>query len=103
MKMGKKGILDKTTGQVEERLFKIIVGASRNVVVLKILLSVESNVLGFDFSVFDVNLVSTDDHGNIFTDTNNVSVPIWDVLVSQPGGHVEHDDCTLALDARRVS
>lgn len=46
----------------------------------------------------NIDLVSTKNDGDVLTDTLEISVPVGDVLVGNPGGNVEHDDSTLSLD-----
>jgi hypothetical protein len=59
--------------QPKERLLKVVVGLGGDVVVLKVLLSVESNGLGLYLSLLDINLVSGEDDGNIFADTDQIT------------------------------
>lgn len=49
---------------------------------LQVLLAVKYNALGLYFSVFNVHLVAAEDDGNVLTDTNQVTVPVGYVLVS---------------------
>lgn len=49
---------------------------------LQVLLAVKHNALGLYFSVFNVHLVAAEDDGNVLTDTNQVTVPVGYVLVS---------------------
>ena len=65
-------------------------------VYLKVLFPVKHYGLGFDFPILDVNLVSTQDNGDVFAYPHQVSVPVGDILVCDAGSHVKHDDCTLA-------
>ena len=51
----------------------------------------------------DVDLVSAEDNGNVFADTDQVSVPVGDILVRDARGDVKHDDGALALDVVAVS
>ena len=86
---------------------------------LKVLLAMEHDGLGLDFPVLDVHLVAGQHDGDVLTHpaqhlleeyglntTHNiiagtipdqVSVPVGHVLVGHSGGHVEHNDCALAL------
>lgn len=59
----------------------------------------EDDALGFDLSVLDIDLVATQYDGNVLTHTDQVTVPVGDVLVGHSGGHVEHDDGTLSCGA----
>lgn len=63
----------------------------------------ESDGLGLDFSLLDVDLVTAEDNWDVFTDPDQVSVPVWHVLVGDSGGDVEHDDTTLAVDVVAIS
>lgn len=56
----------------------------------------EGDRLGFDFTVFDVDFVPTEDDGDVFADADEIPVPVGDVFVCDSGSHVEHDDPTLA-------
>lgn len=51
----------------------------------------------------DVNLVSTQYNGNVLADTLKIAVPIGDVLVSDSGGDIEHDNAALALDVISIT
>ena len=51
----------------------------------------------------DVDLVSAKNNGDVFTDTLEIAMPVGDVLVGDTGGHVKHDDTTLALDIVTVA
>ena len=64
---------------------------------LQVLLAVEDNGLGLDLPVLDVNLVASEDDGDVLAHPHQVSVPVWHVLIGHTGGHVEHDDRALAL------
>ena len=63
---------------------------------LEIFLSVEYDRLGLDFSVLDVDLVASEDDGDIFAYSGEISVPVGHVFVSHTGGDVEHDDRALS-------
>ena len=54
-------------------LLEVVIGLRRNIVVLKVLLSVECNRLCLDFSLLHVDLVSAKDDWNIFADTNKIA------------------------------
>lgn len=43
----------------------------------------------------DVDLVTTQHDGNVFTNTLQVSMPVRNVLVGDSGSNIEHDDSTL--------
>ena len=70
---------------------------------LQILFSVKDNCFGLHFPVFNVHLVPTQNYGDVFTDSHQVPVPVWDILVGHSGGNIKHDDATLPLDVVAVS
>lgn len=60
----------------------------------------ESDLLGLNLAVLDVHLVSAEDNGDGGSaDTNDISVPVGDVLVGHTGSNIKHDDGALSLDA----
>lgn len=59
------------------------------------------NALGFDFPVFDVHLVATEDDGNVLTDTNQITMPVGYVLIGNSRSDVEHDDSTLSCGGKQ--
>ena len=58
----------------------------------------EHDALGLHLPVLDVDLVAGEDDGDVLADPDQVSVPVGDVLVGDPGGDVEHDDGALSLE-----
>jgi hypothetical protein len=64
---------------------------------------VESNGLGLDLALLDIDLVAGQDNGNVLANANQVTVPVRDVLVGDAGGDVEHDDTALAVDVVAVA
>ena len=91
------------TSQPEEGFLEVVVGLCRNIVVLKILLTVEGDLLGLHLTVFDLDLVSGQNNWDVFADTGQVTVPVGHVLVSDTGCHVKHDDGTLALNVVTIT
>ncbi len=63
----------------------------------------EGDCLSLHFSLFDVDFVAREDDGHVFADADEVAVPIWDVLVGDARGDVEHDDAALAVDVIAVA
>ncbi|RUO96644.1 hypothetical protein BC936DRAFT_141695 [Jimgerdemannia flammicorona] len=61
----------------------------------------ESNGLGFDLTLLDINLVTAENDGDVLADTDEVAVPVGHVLVGDTGGDIKHNDSTLALDAMK--
>jgi hypothetical protein len=66
---------------------------------LEVLLSVESDLLGLHLAILDVDLVSAEDDGNVHAHTNDIPVPVRDILVGHPRSDIEHDDRALTLNA----
>jgi hypothetical protein len=82
---------------------------------------VESDGLGLDLALLDVDLVTAQDDGDILADTDEVTfeagelyflvierrqsltVPVGNVLVGDTGGHIEHDDTALSVDIVSIS
>jgi len=56
----------------------------------------EDNGLSFDFSILDVDFVSTEYNRDVLAYTHEISVPVGYVLVRDAGSHVKHDNSTLA-------
>lgn len=50
----------------------------------------------------NVDLVSCQHDGDVFANTNEVTVPVGNVLVGNAGGDVEHNDGALPLNAVEV-
>lgn len=89
----------------------------------------ECDLLGLDLAILDINLVTTQHNGDVFTYPAHhpahdfrkvheqqvsmatygahipaeISVPCRDVLVCQPRGDIKHDDCALAMDVVTIS
>lgn len=96
-------VADELSGEPEEGLLKVVVGFSRDVVVLEVLLSVESDGLGLDLTLLDIDLVTTEDDGDVFANTDKITVPVGNVLVGDTGGDVKHDDAALTVDVVAVA
>jgi len=90
---------DKSAEQPDEGLFELIVGLGRDIIVLQVLLSVESDLLGLDLSVLDVDLVSNKDDGDVLADTDEILVPLGHILVGDAGAHIEHDNGAISANA----
>jgi len=91
-------VANKLPCQPQERLLEVVVRLGRDFEVLQVLLSMESNSACLDFALLDVNFVSTKNDGDVFADTFEITMPVRDIFVRDPGGDVEHDDTALALD-----
>ena len=69
---------------------------------LQVLLAVEDNGLGLDLPVLDVDLVASEDDGDVLAHPHQISVPVWHILIRHTGGHVKHDDRALALKKKNI-
>jgi hypothetical protein len=116
-----RSVADQFPGKPQERLLEVVVGLGGDVVVLEVLLAVESDGLGLDLALLDVDLVTAQDDGDILADTDEVTfeagelyflvierrqsltVPVGNVLVGDTGGHIEHDDTALSVDIVSIS
>ena len=97
------GIVSKATGQPEEGLLEIVVGLSRDVVVLEVLSAVEGNHLCLDLTVGGVDLVTHEDDGDVVADTGDVTEPVGHVAVGLARSNFEHDDGAVTLDVVTVT
>jgi len=48
----------------------------------------EGNLLGFDSSVFNINLISAEDNWNVLANSDNVSVPIRNIFIGYSGSAI---------------
>ena len=63
----------------------------------------EYDRLGFDFTVLNVDLISSKDDRNVLAHPDKVPVPVRNILVRDLRSYVEHDDSALSLDIVSVS
>jgi len=96
-------LICESSEEPDERLFELIIGFGRDIIVLEILLSVENNLFGLNLSIFDINLVSDENNWNILAHSYKILVPFGHVLVGDPRAHIEHDDTALASNIISVS
>ena len=92
---------DESAKQPDEGLLELIVALGRDVVVLQVLLSVESDLLGLDLAVLHIDLVSDENNGNVLADTDEILVPLGDILVGDAGAHIEHNDGAVSANATK--
>lgn len=59
----------------------------------------EGNLLGLDFAVLNVDLVSNEDDRNVLADTDKILVPLGNILIGDAGANIEHDDSTVSANA----
>lgn len=95
-------LLDESSKEPDEWLLKLIVWLGWDIVVLEVLLSVESDLLGLDFSVLDIDLVSYENNGDVFADSDEILVPLWYVLIGDSWAHIEHDDTRVSSNAIKM-
>ena len=67
MKWGGRELPSQLPCKVQEGLLKVVVALGRNFIVLQVLLPVEGDLLGLHLPVLHVNLVTTQDNGDVFT------------------------------------
>jgi hypothetical protein len=91
------GLAGELAGQPEERLLEVVVAASRNIVVLQVLLAVEGDLLGLDLAVLDVDLVTAQDDGDVLAHANEIAMPVGDIptriRVSDQHGYAAKRTC----------
>ena len=96
------GIVLELADQIDEGLLVVVVALNGEFVVLDILLAVEGDSSGLDLTFLEIDLVAAQNNGDISSaNTSDISVPVGDVLVSHSGGDVEHNDGSLASNAKR--
>jgi hypothetical protein len=91
---------DESAEEPNEGLFELIVRLSRDVIVLQVLLSVESDLLGLDLAVLHVDLVSDEHNGNVLADAHKILVPFGHILIGDARAHIEHNNGAVATDAK---
>jgi len=99
----KAGISDKFPGKPQERLLEVVVGFGGDIVVLEILLPMERDRLRLDLALFDIDLVAAKDDRDVLADTDEIAMPVGDVLVRDAGRDVKHDDTALAVDVVSIA
>ena len=63
----------------------------------------ESDLTGLDFAVLLIDFVAHQHDGDVVTDSGEVLVPLGHVLVSDPGGDVEHEDGCIGANIISLS
>jgi hypothetical protein len=91
-------IISESSEEPDERLLVLVVALGRDIVILKVLLSVEGDLFGLYFSVFHVDLVSNEHHWDVWAHSGQVLVPLWHVLVSDSGAHIKHNDSAMSAN-----
>jgi hypothetical protein len=70
---------------------------------LKVLLAVEGDGLGLDLALLDIDLVTAQNDRDVLAHSDQVTVPVGNVLVGDAGRHVEHDDTALSVDVVSIA
>ena len=96
-------LLGEASKEPDEGLLELVIRLGRDIVVLKVLLSVEGDLLGLDLSVLNINLVANEDDRNVLTDTGEVLKPLGHVGVGDSGADIEHDDTAVSADVVTIS
>merc|ERR1712000_462205 len=86
-----RGVADELAGEPEEGLLEVVVGLGGDVVVLEVLLAVEGDGLGLDLALLHIDLVTAEDNGDVLADTDEITVPVGDVLVGGEAKRVNFD------------
>jgi hypothetical protein len=66
-------VADKLAGEPEERLLEVVVRLGRDVVVLEVLLSVESDGLGLDLALLNIDLVTAENNGDVLANSDEIT------------------------------
>lgn len=84
------GVTDKGLQNPEEWLLVLVVGLGRDIIVLEVSGSVESDLSGSDSPVLLVHLVPHQNDRDALADPGEILVPLGNVLVGDSGGDIEH-------------
>ena len=100
---GEVTVVYHSTEEPDERLLELIVALGRDIVILKVLLSVEGDLLSLDLTITNIDFVTDEDDGDGLTDTGQVLIPLWNVGVGDTGAHIEHDDTAVTSNIIAVT
>lgn len=98
---GECGFGDKLAGDPEEGLLEVVVTLRAELVVLQRLFSMECDGLGLDFAILDIDLVTTQNNGDVLAHPDEIAMPLRDILVSHSTSDIEHDNRSVSLNAIR--
>ena len=82
----------------KEGFLVLVVGLGRDIKVLQVALSVESDLSGLDFSILLINFVANQHYGDVITDASEIFVPLGHVFVGNSGSDIKHDDGGIATN-----
>lgn len=63
----------------------------------------ENDLLGLNLSILDINLVSDKHNRNVFTNSDEIFVPLWNILIGDSGADIEHDDTAVSTNVITIS
>ena len=63
----------------------------------------KGNLLGLDLTILDFDLVSSQDNGDVFTDSSQITMPVGNIFVSDTRGDIKHDNGTLSLNVISIT
>ena len=66
-------VTDELPCEPQEGLLEVVVGLGGDVVVLEVLLAVESDRLGLDLALLDIDLVAGQDNGDVLADADEIA------------------------------
>lgn len=69
-------VANKLAGQPQEWLLEVVVGLGGDVVVLEVLLAVESDGLGLDLALLNIDLVTAENDGDVLANADQVTYGI---------------------------
>lgn len=52
----------------------------------------KNDSFGFHFSIFNVNFVAAQYNWNILANTNQITMPVWNVFICYSRSDIKHDD-----------
>jgi len=99
----KSRVSNKLPSQPQERLFKVVVRLSRDIIVLEVFLPMEGNGLGLNLALLNVDLVSSKNDRDILANADEITMPVGNVLVGNSRSDVEHDDTALTVNVVSIS
>lgn len=66
-------VTNEFSGEPQERLLEVIVGLGGDVVILKVLLSVEGDGLCLDLALLNIDLVASEDDRDVLADADKIT------------------------------
>merc|ERR1719329_434243 len=76
------GLIGEAASQPQEGLLEVVVASCTQIVVLQVPLAMELDVFCLHLTILHINLVPDQNNRDVLTHSNNVSVPVGHVLVS---------------------